>query len=208
VVEAVKPVEAVNYSDVATKMMFAKDRNPNVVVEVVAPPPEDPIPTFPSVYGVMDIGGPITVFMSDGTSSNQKGYRPGDKVGPFVLVSATRNDFVLTWKDKTFNKTLAELKPTAGQQPMAAATPNSLGSSSSPQPTLPTALMPGAEGGPNTKLKIGQEGLIKDGMIDTGAVNRACAPGDTSPAGTVQAGFRKVMRPGMFGQVCFWEPVR
>jgi len=208
VVEAVKPVEAVNYSDVATKMMFAKDRNPNVVVEVVAPPPEEPIPTFPSVYGVMDIGGPITVFMSDGTSPNQKGYRPGDKVGPFVLVSATRTDFVLTWKDKTFNKTLAELKPKAGAQPaVAASTPNAL-APSTPQPTASASLMPGDESGPNSKLKMGQEALVKDGTIDTGGVNRACAPGDTSPSGTVQAGFRKVTRGTMFGQLCYWEPVR
>ena len=207
VVETVKPVEAVNYSDVAMKMMFAKDRNPNVVVEVVAPPPEEPVPTFPSVYGVMDIGGPVTVFMSDGTSSNQKGYRPGDKVGPFVLVSATRNDFVFKWKDKTFNKTVAELKPKAAQQPALAATPNSLGLSSASQPTVSTSLMPSAEEH-NIKLAQGQETMKKDGMIDVGATTRACAPGDTSPAGTVQAGFRKIMRPGLFGQVCFWEPVR
>ena len=202
-VEAVKPVDAPNYSDVAMKMMFSKDRNPNVIVEAIPPPPEDPIPTFPTVYGVMEIGGPITVFMSDGTSSSQKGYRPGEQVGPFKLVSASRNEFVLAWKDKTFNKSLADLKPKPGQQPEPAAA----GAPSGAVAQLPKPAA-GGEGGANAKLKEGQQGLIKDGMIDTGAVNRACAPGDTSPAGTVQAGFRKVTRATMFGQACYWEPAR
>jgi hypothetical protein len=206
VVEAVKPVEAANYSDVAMKMMFAKDRNPTVVVEPIPPPPEDPIPTFPTVYGVMEIGGPITVFMSDGTSSKQRGYRPGEQVGPFKLVSATRTEFVLGWKDRTFNKTLADLKPKPGQQPAESAAAPAAASGPVAQLAKPLADAPG---GPNEKLKVGQEGLIKDGvMIDTGAVNRSCLGTDTAPAGTVQSGYRKVMRASPFGQVCYWEPVR
>jgi len=200
VVEGVKPVEAAEYSDVALKMMFSKDRNPTVIVDVIPPPPEDPIPTFPTVYGVMEIGGPITVFMSDGRSKDQKGYRPGDKVGPFKLMSATRNEFVLTWKDKTFNKTLADLKPKPGEEPAAAAPSTPSGAVAQlPKPAA-------AEGTSDEKIKKGQEGMIKDGMIDTGAVNRSCMANDSSPAGTVRAGYRKVMRPSMFGQVCFWEP--
>lgn len=207
VAEAVKPVEAANYSDVAMKMMFARDRNPTVVVEPVPPPPEDPIPTFPTVYGVMEIGGPITVFMTDGTSNAQKGYRPGDQVGPFKLLAATRTDFEFGWKDKTFKKTIADLKPKPGQQPAQAAAAPPAAAPSGPVAQLPKPAE-GSEGGPNEKLKIGQEGLKKDGMIDTGAVNRSCIPGDSAPAGTVQAGYRKVMRASPFGQVCYWEPVR
>ena len=202
-VETVKPVDAPNYSDVAMKMMFSKDRNPNVIVEAIPPPPEDPIPTFPTVYGVMDIGGPITVFMSDGTSNSQKGYRPGEQVGPFKLVSATRNDFVLAWKDKKFNKTLTDLKPKPGTQPEQAASVAAPG----PVAQLPNSASGGASAS-DAKLKEAQQGMLKDGMIDIGSVNRVCAPGDTSPAGTVQAGHRKVMRGTPFGQACYWEPVR
>lgn len=203
VVEAVKPVEAANYADVAMKMMFSKDRNPNVVVEVLPPPPEDPIPTFPTVYGVMDIGGPITVFMSDGKSSAQKGYRSGDLVGPFKLVSATLNEFVLGWKDKTFNKTLADLKPKPGQEPSA---PSSAAAAPQSGPVVLVAKPTVGGTAAEEKMKVAQKDMIKDGMIDTGAVNRACVPGDTSPAGTVQAGYRKVVRTTMFGQACYWEP--
>ena len=204
VVEPVKPVDAANYADVAMKMMFSKDRNPVVVVEAAPPPPEDPIPTFPTVYGVMDIGGPMTVFMSDGTSNAQKGYRAGDLVGPFKLVSATRNDFVLSWKDKTFNKTLADLKPKPGQEPSASAA--AAAPQSGPVAQLPRRDVSGAAA--DEKIKDAQKNMIKDGMIDTGATNRACVTGDSSPAGTVQAGFRKVVRATMFGQACYWEPAR
>jgi hypothetical protein len=65
-----------------------------------------------------------------------------------------------------------------------------------------------AESGPNAKFKPAIESMTKGLTIDTGGVNRACAPGDSSAAGTVQDGFRKVTRPSMFGQVCYWEPVR
>jgi hypothetical protein len=34
---------------------------------------------------------------------------------------------------------------------------------------------------------------------------KACQPGDTSPAGTVADGMRKVIKPSPFGSRCFWE---
>jgi pyruvate/2-oxoglutarate dehydrogenase complex dihydrolipoamide acyltransferase (E2) component len=205
VMETVKPVDAPAYLDVATKMVFSKDRNPNVVIEAAPPPPEDPVPTFPAVYGVMEIGGPITVFMSDGTSAAQKGYRPGEKVGAFKLLSATRNEFVLGWKDKTFTKTLADLKPKAGQQPSAAGPPSAPAAQAPSQPASSLA----ANATQDEKMAAAQKSMIRDGvMLDTGPGNRACVPGDTSPAGTVVAGYRKVMNTNPFGRVCYWEQIR
>lgn len=200
VVEGVKPVDAPSYSDVAMKMLFSKDRNPNVVIEEIPPPKPDPVPDFPAVFGVMEIGGPITVFMTEGgTSTTQKGYRPGDTVGPFKLVSATRSELVFSWKDQKFNKTVAELRPKPGQQ---------AAESTGPSTPSPQAAQVARPAGPQKSISELQKDMIKDGMIDTGAVNRACMQGDSSPAGTVQAGYRKVIRPSMFGQACYWEPVR
>ena len=36
----VAPVMAASYADVAIKMLFARDRNPTVIIDPVAPPPE------------------------------------------------------------------------------------------------------------------------------------------------------------------------
>ncbi|MBM3798044.1 MAG: hypothetical protein FJW31_29300 [Acidobacteria bacterium] len=195
--EPAKPVDALAYAEVAMKTMFSKDRNPTVVIEEAPKPPEEPVPTFPVVFGVMQLGGPITVFMSDGKTTDQKGYRPGDKVGAFELVSAMKDEFTFKWKDKTFVKTLADLKPKPGQLIAAASAP------ATPAGSHTLAGDAAAE-----KLKNLQKDMVKDGMIDTGATNRACVPGDPTPSGAIQAGFRKVMRPGLFGQMCYWEPVR
>jgi hypothetical protein len=204
--EPVKPFEPASYTAVALNTMFARDRNPAVAVDAPAPPVQELIPTFPSVYGVMDIEGRVTVFMSDGRSTQQKGYRPGETVGPFQLVSATRSEFELAFKDKTFMKTLEELRPKPAQVAAAGLLP-------SPDQPVGAGLVPTSgtvEDGVSDRIASqAQAPLIKDGiMIDIRAVNRACAPGDTSPAGTMIAGYRKVKRPWMFGQICFWEPVR
>ncbi len=205
-IEPAKPVDALAYADVAMKTMFSKDRNPTVVIEEAPKPPEEPVPTFPVVFGVMQLGGPITVFMSDGKTADQKGYRPGDKVGAFELVSATKDEFTFKWKDKTFVKTLADLKQKPGQLLAAASAPSSADPSSAPAAPVGNHTLAGDAA--VEKLKGLQKDMVKDGMIDTGATNRACVPGDPAPSGTIQAGFRKVMRPGLFGQMCYWEPAR
>ena len=40
---------------------------------------------------------------------------------------------------------------------------------------------------------------------DLGQGTKACQPGDTSPAGTVADGMRKVIKPTPFGSKCYWE---
>jgi len=42
---------------------------------------------------------------------------------------------------------------------------------------------------------------------DIGASNHACVNGDTSPAGTIVNGMKKVMNRGLMGFSCYWEPV-
>jgi hypothetical protein len=40
---------------------------------------------------------------------------------------------------------------------------------------------------------------------DLSAGVKACQPGDSSPAGTVADGMRKVIMPTPFGSKCYWE---
>jgi hypothetical protein len=44
--------------------------------------------------------------------------------------------------------------------------------------------------------------------VDTGGGIRACAPGDTAPAGTMSDGYRKIVSETPFGKVCRWEKVK
>ena len=197
----VPPVQAATYLDVAQNMLFSKDRNPNVVIEV-APP--KPVPPFPEAHGVMDLGGGPTIIMSEKAGGPQKSYRNGDKIGPFQIARLTTSEVVLAWEDKEFPKKIDELKPkvTAVQTPAELATGNR-----PPPPTHGTFHPPTSE----DKAVEAREALRpKDGTpgLDTGGVERNCVPGDTSPSGTVMGGYRKIVTPSPFGQSCRWVPIR
>lgn len=200
-IQPVTPVPAANYLEVAQNMVFSKDRNPNVVVE--EKPPE-PVPPFPIVYGTFDLGGGPSVFMSDKAGAPQKTYRVGDSVGPFKIVDLSRTMVTLEWKDKKFEKALADLKPKPSEQEKA----QQAAVAAAPPPPVEPPKVQGVTS--DEGLKEVQKEMSSDGLpgVNVGAQARMCAPGDTAPAGTVQGGFRKVMTATPFGQSCRWEPVR
>jgi hypothetical protein len=181
------PASAAAYSDVAQKLLFARDRNPNVTVE--AAPPK-PVPPFPLAFGVVDFGGGPVVMLSDKAGAAGRPYSPGDKVGEFVLQAVSADSVVLEWEGQTFTKRLEELRPkapapAAGAPAEAAASPVSAPVQSAS--TTAKATGPGA---------------------DAGGGIRACDPGDASAPGTVRDGYRKVVTQTPFGMSCRWEPVQ
>ena len=185
---------AAEYIDVAQKMLFSKDRNPTVVVEVPPPKPEPPVPPLPQYHGQMAIGEPV-VFLSVDSKADQKSYRAGEKVGPFELVKFDRDQITLAWGGKTIERKLGELAPKEEAPP-----PPKTTAAPAPAPSGPVAL------GSSTNLASDNKGPTLG--IDTGAGNFNCVAGDNSPAGTIKDGHKKVITRGMFGEVCFWEPVK
>ena len=185
--EAVVPA---NYLEVAQKTLFSKDRNPNVIVEVVAPPPpkpEEPVPPRPEYFGQMGLGEP-TAFLGF-QAGTQKGFRAGDTVGPFKLVAFDRKTITFEWKDKTLEYPLAELKP---KEPVGVA--------------VPQAARPAAAAPASTLV-----GMSQDTGPVLGAQNGAlptCVPTDKSPSGTVRDGYKKSIISGPFGAICTWEPIK
>ena len=75
--------------------------------------------------------------LSEPGKLDQKGYRAGDKVGPFLIAKLSTEDITLSWEDKQFIKTIAELKPKE-------APPAAQGASASgpPTPTKRGAALP------------------------------------------------------------------
>ncbi len=102
------PASAATYGEVAQKMLFSPDRNPNVVIQVTPP---KPVPPFPAAYGVMDLGSGPTVILSEKPGAPSRGYALGAKVGEFTLVSLENDEVVFEWEGKQFKKNLRELKP-------------------------------------------------------------------------------------------------
>ncbi len=184
----VEALVATRYGDVATINLFSKDRNPNVIIDPPPPPQEKPVPPFPVAHGVMLWpGGPPTVVLSSGSGGPQKGYRPGDVIGPWRIVAVDSKYLELEWDGKQFKKRLDELFDHSSVVAEVPQAPSG----------APNAPVSGA-------TNLGASGNTKYGL-DTGRGDRACVVGDTSPAGTVADGFKKVVTTTPFGSSCHWE---
>jgi len=204
------PPVAADYADVAAKNLFSRDRNPNVIIDPPAPPPEKPVPPFPVAHGVMLWPGvPPTVVLSEKTGGPQKGYHPDEKIGDWKINTIDRSYLVLEWNGKQFNKRIEDLiekNPTA----VAAAAPQA-------QPQQPARLGQGpkasedvvvqAPAAPSASQSLSGDPQVGPG-IDTGGGYRACIAGDSSPSGAVVGGMRKVVTQTPFGSACRWEPAR
>ena len=189
---AVQRPLAMDYLEVAQRTLFTKDRNSTVVVEPPpVPPPPPPVPPLPVYRGQMAIGEPV-VFLATGPS-DEKGYRKGDMVGKFKLVAFDRENITLEWDGKNLEHKVTDLVSHDAQQvqqpvaaaPVAAAAPVSLGDAAPP--------------------KVSSDGSPALG-VDMGGP-RGCVTGDTSPAGTIFNGYRKVIAQTLMGQSCHWEPI-
>jgi hypothetical protein len=188
------PFQAAQYVNVAQQILFTKDRNPNVPVDAPPPPPpEPPMPALPSYYGQIAISDPV-VFLSLGNGA-QKSYHKGDKVGPFELLAFDREKITLGWNGKTVDRKLAELTPKEPQQVVA----------NTPAPTAPLAPSTGVKTFAGESSNSSPDSKIG---VDMGAGNRACVMGDTTPAGTVVNGYKKLVSQTLMGMSCHWEQVK
>jgi hypothetical protein len=186
----VVPVTPASYAEVASKMLFTRDRNPTVIIEPPKPVPPEEMPALPFYYGYIDFGGGPTVMMAEKSGGRQKGYHLKDKIGPFTLLAVSNREVLFEWKDKKvskrFDELMDKLAAAAAQPAPAAGTPA--------KPAAPAAPPPPAEPKPSA--------------VSIGAELKACQPGDSSPAGTVADGYRKVTSKTPFGESCRWEAVK
>lgn len=187
---SVAPVAAAGYIDVANRLLFAKDRNSQVVIETPPPPPEKPLPALPVARGVMNLGDGPFVLMAEQAQSRYIPVRPGQTIGSYRLAKLDGDQLTLTWEEKTVVKRLDELKPAVEARSSAPAAAQS--STATPAPASP----------PVVAVRIGEPGTeLSEGL-------RACQPGDTAPAGTTSGGYRKVVSRTPFGESCRWETAK
>jgi hypothetical protein len=196
-VPTVAPASAAEYIDVAQRMLFSKDRDPNVLIDAPPPPPppppEPPVPTLPKYYGQMSFDEPVILLSTVG--SQQKSFRVGDKVGEFKLAAFDRDTVTLEWRDKMLKNNLKDLTPKEAERPVQAATP-------APAPAA-------AQTASITKMGGGAAAVKSDPALGAAhGIYRECLPSDTSPAGTVKDGFTKRIIGGLMGTTCQWEPIR
>ena len=187
---------AANYLDIAARLLFSKDRNPTVII---APPPVKQMPAFPFAYGVLMVADPPIIMMAAKKGEAQKGYRPGDKVGDFKIVSFDARTIVFEWDGQKITKNVQELADRDAQTAAVMAKQNT------PEPAAPAAAPAAAQA---QVLSTAGSATAQGPGLDTGGGVRACSAGDTAPPGTVQGGYRKVVSETPFGKVCRWEKVQ
>jgi hypothetical protein len=181
------PVAPAGYAAIAEQTLFDRSRSPNVVVEVPPPPPPKPMPPLPLYHGQMNIGTGPMASLSEKPNSAHVFLHPGETIGQFKLVDVNTDEITLEWEGKTIRKSVDELLDRgAPQQAVATAARTEQQAPPSQQAVAKTAVGPGA---------------------DTGAGFKRCEPNDSTPAGTVVDGFRKVLSPTPFGEACRWDPV-
>jgi len=189
------PVAATTYAQVAQQMLFTRDRNPNVIVEPPKPPPVKVMPPLPFAYGVMDFGSGPQVLLAEKSGAQNKLYKIGDKIGEFKVLSVSNKEISFEWDGKEIKKRLEELADkVAASNAQAEPAPAPTGSREPPRASAPPPPPPPPAEPKPSKVEMGE--------------NRACQPGDSSPAGTIADGFKKVTKPSPFGTTCYWEPAK
>ena len=193
--EKVAPVSVIDFAEVALKDLFSPDRNPNVIVDPVKPPPPKPQPPFPVAHGVMLWDGvPPTIVLSEKAGGPQKGYRPGDTIGPWKLVSVDNSYADFEWDGKDFKKRIDELIDRTPVAEAAAPAARPAAQAGPPKPAAQTqALSDSSHSGPDK---------------DVGNGIKTCYPDDSTPDGTVVDGMKKIVNATPFGSVCHWEATK
>lgn len=188
-------VMATNYAQIPEKFLLDPSRNSVVVVEPPPPPPPPPpMPPLPVYHGQMNLGdgGGLFAILSVDNKAPHEAIHRGETIGQFKLVDVNREGIDFEWNGQTVHRSLNEVTDhnAPAQQAEADAAPRAVAVAAAPAPPRPQEA--------DRPLGPGQEGL--NGI-------RICQGHDSSPAGTVQDGFRKVLKQGPFGMSCYWEPV-
>jgi hypothetical protein len=184
--------QPIQYADVATKDLFAKDRNPNVIVDAPKIEAPKPMPPLPVVYGVLGLPSGTRAIMAAKQGGDSRSVHQGDQVGEFKIVSLDPQDVVFDWDGKQISRKIEDLMDRSGAvAPIGGSAGPGRPATAAPTPTAVTA-------GPQK-------------ADDPKQTERPCKPGDNSPAGTVVDGFKKVyaVAASPFGPMgCRWVAVQ
>jgi hypothetical protein len=177
----------VQYAEVATNNLFAKDRNPNVIIDPPKVEVPKPMPPLPVVYGVLGLPSGTRAIMAAKQGGAGKSVHEGDVVGEFKIVSLDPKNVVFDWDGKRISRKIDDLIDRSGAAQIDT-------------------------GGPAVALQAPPKVAPGPAKVDDPKqTDRPCVPGDNSPAGTVVDGYRKAFAAATtpFGPMgCHWVAVQ
>jgi hypothetical protein len=199
------PATASAYVQVAQELLLSPDRNPDVIVDVVAP---KPMPPLPRAYGAFSFGQGPRVVLAERAGSRQHSYPIGGQIGPFKVLAITQAGVVFDWEGRRVAARYQDMRDltASGAESASAGRPAPPVPASSATRSTPAA----AELGENkSNLKsLSSNSDVRGKLGAGGSEYRTCLKGDDSPDGTITEGFRKVVVPSPMGNSCHWEKVQ
>lgn len=177
---------AVKYDDVAKKNLFSSDRNDDIVLDPPKVVVQPSMPPLPVSTGVMKLPSGVKAFMAEKAGDSPRLVKVDDRIGEFKIVALDEQNVTFEWNGKQIQRKIDDLIDRSNRT-VAGNT-----SAPPPGPTAPPPPPPPSNpGGPKTG-------------VDLTPTAKACRPGDASPAGSVEDGYRKVVTQSIFGPVCRW----
>ena len=156
------------------------------------------MPPLPVVYGVLGLPSGVKALMAEKAGASSQSVHTGDTIGEFKIASLDAQNVTFLWEQKEVHRKIEDLIDRSGppeNNGAAAAVPAAGGAAPAapPRPAPSTVTGPAALG-----AEIGAQGHSE----------RACRPGDNSPADTVIDGYKKTVVMLPFGAICRWVPVQ
>ena len=209
-VPAAKPdaPQAAKYAEVAQKNLFSKDRNPNVIIDPPKVEQPKPMPALPVVYGVLGLPSGTRAIMAVKAGDDSRPVREGDKVGEFKIVALDPQNVTFDWEGKQVSRKIDDLIDRSSHGQTGPASQNTSGQVVASAVPLPGQQGPQPQQQPSNNQPAPQSNsnVLGVEMGSPGQSIRACRPGESSPAGTVLEGYKKVLIPTPMGDQCKWVP--
>jgi hypothetical protein len=193
------PASSSAYVEVAQKLILSPDRNPDVIIDVVAP---KPMPPLPRAYGAINFGEGAHVLLAEKAGARQHSYPIGGKIGEFKVLVISQLGVVFDWEGH---------QVAARYQEMRDLTPAPASESARSSPSAPAASVAAAAAADSGSKGVRTLGSNSDSRSKLGpgaGSYRACVKGDDSPEGTMEDGFRKLSVSTPMGMSCHWEKVQ
>ncbi|MDP9170667.1 MAG: hypothetical protein M3N54_08625 [Acidobacteriota bacterium] len=187
---------ATRYADVASKNLFSKDRNANIIVDPPKIEIPKPMPPLPVVFGVMGLPSGTKIIMAEKAGAPSTTVRAGETLGEFKIAALDTQNITFEWNGKQLTRKVDDLIDRSGGQ---------MASGGGQQQAQQQNAGPAAPPPPPQQMQaVNNNPTSKDLGDEMSAVMRGCKAGDTSPYGIVVDGYKKTSVPTPFGPLCRW----
>ena len=186
------PAQAEAYRAIADRLLFSADRTA-AVQAVARDAGESTADALPVLHGIADLGAGPSALLAERPGMRAQWVRPGEAIGPYLLVSIGRDSLVLSRNGRRIETTATELRNPASRASRA----RQIGARTGPgfTPVRTVARLPTVRPA-NGRYRIGTE--FRPGRF-------AADASDGAVDGTEYNGYVRRVQQSPFGAQHWWE---